>query len=380
MQFRFSVDTSRTFPELRSSVRAFLDEERVANHFTPRPNSWTHYDKDFTGRCAERGLIGITFPKEYGGRSGTPLERYIICEEMLAVGAPVAMHWIGDRQSGPQILRHGSDVAKRQILPEIAAGRCCMGIGMSEPGAGSDLASVRTKGVRGDGGWRVTGAKLWTSHAHRADFIIALIRTGEPAPQKHAGLTQVIIDMRSPGITTRPIADMSGASDFCEVFLEDVFVPDDYVLDKPGSGWKLVTGELAYERSGPERFMSTFAVLDALRARVTSAPDERSTIALGRLVTQFVSLRRMSNAVAGMLQQGHSPNVEAALVKDLGAMFEKEVVEVARQTISDTPEPDSSDHYRRVLAEAMLAAPSFTLRGGTREILRGIVAKELTRA
>jgi len=380
MGFRFNVDISNPHPELRRSVRAFLDAERATGRFVPRPNSWLHFDAEFTRRCGKRGFIGITFPSVYGGRGGSALERYIVCEEMLAAGAPVGMHWIADQQSGPQILRYGSETARRRILPEIAAGLCCIGIGMSEADAGSDLASDRTKAVRAEGGWRVTGTKLWTSHAHRAGYLIALVRTGEPHPQKHAGLTQVIVDMRSAGVRANPIEDMTGGRDFNEVMLDDVFVPDDFVLGVPGNGWKLVTGELAYERSGPERFMSTFPLLDALGGRLAADPSERGALAFGRLVTHLVALRRMTNAIAGLLEQGRAPHVEAALVKDLGAIFEREVVEVARQTIDEPPEPNSADPYRRLLAEAMLAAPSFTLRGGTREILRGIVAKELTKA
>lgn len=379
MQLRFDIDTSRMFPELRRAVRGFLTEEIAAERFVPRPNAWSHYDAGFTRRAAEQGFVGLTFPRDYGGRGGTALERYIVCDEMLAAGAPVGMHWVADRQSGPQVLRHGSEAARRRILPEIAAGRCCMGIGMSEAGAGSDLASVKTRAQRVEGGWRVSGTKLWTSQAQRADYIIALVRTGQPDPVKHAGLTQLIIDMRSDGVRVSPIEDMSGARDFNEVSLDEVFVPDDFVLGRPGDGWKLVTGELAYERSGPERFMSTFTLLDALHERLGDAADDNAAVHLGRMVTHLVSLRRMSNAVAGMLEKGLSPDVEAAMVKGLGAAFETGVIEAARQAVDAAPEPGSGDRYRRVLAEAMLASPSFTLRGGTREILRSIVARQLTR-
>lgn len=381
MRFRFeSTGMYAQCAELRASVRSFLTEELDAGRFAPRPNSWTHFDSAFTRRCGERGFIGVTFPREYGGRDGSALERYVICEEMLAAGAPAGMHWIADRQSGPQIVRYGSEAVKRRILPEIAAGRCCIGIGMSESGAGSDLAAVRTKGVRTDGGWTVTGSKLWTSNAHRAQYIIALIRTGEPTSGKHSGLTQVIVDMQNGGLSVNPIEDITGGRDFNEVALDSVFVPDDQVLASPGEGWMLVTGELAHERSGPERFMSTFPLLQALVGRLGLAPDPAAEAALGRLVSHFVSLRRMSNAIAGMLAEGVTPNVEAALVKDLGTAFEREVVEVARLIGGVAPEPQSPDLYLEILAQALLAAPSFTLRGGTREILRGIVAKQLAAA
>ena len=248
---------------------------------------------------------------------------------------------------------------------------------MSETGAGSDLAAVRTKGIRTEGGWHVTGSKLWTSNAHRAQYIIALIRTGESAAGKHAGLTQLIVDMQSDGLSVSPIEDITGGRDFNEIAMDRVFVPDDHVLASPGEGWKLVTDELAHERSGPERFMSTFPLFQALIQRLGNSPDPIAEAAVGRLVSHFVTLRQMSNAIAGMLAKGGTPNVEAALVKDLGTAFEREVVEVARLIGAGAPEPDSTDHYRRILAEALLAAPSFTLRGGTREILRGIVSKQL---
>lgn len=381
MHFRFDFSARSGFEALRADLRDFLAKERAEGSFQPRVNSWTQYDAGFTRRAAERGFIGLTFPKEYGGRGGTKIERFIVCEEMLAAGAPVGMHWIADRQSGPQILAHGSARAKSEILPRIAAGTCCMGIGMSEPGAGSDLAAVRTRATRVEGGWRITGTKLWTSHAHRADYIIALVRSGDPVPQKHAGLSQMIIDMRSPGVQANPITDMSGARDFNEVALEDVFVPDDFVLGEPGSGWKLVTGELAYERSGPERFMSNHAVLEALFHTLKSeGADPRARHEFGRLIAHLTTLRGMSNAVAHMLEDGLSPDVEAALVKDLGNAFEKETIEATRRAAPRALSPQDHNGLTRALSEGMLASPSYTLRGGTREILRSIVARQLTRA
>jgi hypothetical protein len=335
------------------------------------------YDAAFTQRCGEAGYIGMTFPREYGGHGRTALERYVVCEEMLAAGAPLAMHWIADRQSGPQILRYGSEVARRHVIPEIVAGRCCIGIGMSEPNAGSDLASVRTRGVRTEGGWRVTGAKLWTSNAHRAKYITLLART-EPADEnRHAGLTQFLLDMEKPGVRASPITDLTGGRDFNEVALEDTFVPDAYVLGKPGDGWKLVTGELAFERSGPERFLSTLPVMAELSARLGPEAPARAKVSYGRLVAHLATLRRMSLALAGMLDRGESPQVEAALVKDLGTAFEREIPEIARLMADCAPEKGSADVFSALLGETILAAPSFTLRGGTREILRGIVARDL---
>jgi alkylation response protein AidB-like acyl-CoA dehydrogenase len=378
LRFRFHFPEFPSGAEaLRQETREFLEQERAASRFMPRPNCWVHYDAAFTQRCGESGLIGIIFPKEYGGRAGTPLDRHVVCEEMLAAGAPVGMHWIADRQSGPLLLRHGSEAARRQILPEIAAGRCCVGIGMSEAGAGSDLAAIRTRADKVGGGWRITGSKLWTSHAHRAQYMTLLARSAPVGEDRHLGLTQFIVDMHTVGVRANPIEDLTGSRDFNEVALDNVFVSDEFVVGNPGDGWKVVMSELTHERSGPERFLSTYTLLADLVERVKPVATPADYAALGRLIAHLATLRGMSTAIAGMLSQGLTPDVEAALVKDLGTAFEREVPEIARELVDCPPQPGSADSYAAALAEAILAAPSFTLRGGTREILRGIVARQL---
>ena len=187
--------------ELRSEVREFLAAERAAGRFIAACDAWlSGWDESFSRRLAERGWIGMTIPPEYGGHGRSALERYIVVEELLAAGAPVAAHWISDRQVGPNLLRYGSESLKRRYLPAIAQGTCYFAIGMSEPDAGSDLAAVRTTGTRVDGGWTVSGTKIWTSGAHRAHALIALLRTGPPdGRQRHVGLSQLLIELDQPG-------------------------------------------------------------------------------------------------------------------------------------------------------------------------------------
>ncbi|HRD75047.1 MAG TPA: acyl-CoA dehydrogenase family protein, partial [Hyphomicrobiaceae bacterium] len=192
-----------------ADVRATLEAEIVRGAFKPTVGAMTAADPAFSELCGAKGWLGMTWPKAYGGHERTALERYVVVEELLAAGAPVMSHWIADRQSGPQILKHGSERAKRLILPEIAAGRCYFAIGMSEPDTGSDLASVKTKAVRTDEGYRVTGRKVWTSFAHSAHYIIALVRTGGSPEQRQVGLTQLIIDTKSPGVGIRPIINIT---------------------------------------------------------------------------------------------------------------------------------------------------------------------------
>lgn len=376
--FRFdSVQFPPEVERLRMEVREFLAEEKKAGGFEPVNNCWSCFDPEFSRKCGERGYIGMTWPKQYGGHERSELERYAVVEEMLAGGAPVGAHWIADRQSGPQILNHGTDQMREAILPEIAAGRCYFGIGMSEPDTGSDLASVKTRAERDGDGWRINGSKIWTSNAHRAHYLIALVRTQAPSENRHAGLTQFLIDMSRPGVEVRPIYNLYGGHDFNQVFFEDYHVPDDARVGAEGQGWKMVTGELALERGGPDRYLSDFPLLLQTLRELRRDSDARSEIAIGRLVSHLATLRRMSTSIAGMMERRESPELEAALVKDMGTTFEREVPEVVRLLATTEPDADSPDTYQRALAQTILAAPSFTLRGGTREILRGIIARGL---
>ena len=372
------VDMPPAAATLRAEVRAFCEAERAAGRFTPAVGSMVAADEAFSRKLGAKGWLGMTWPKEFGGQERSALERYVVVEELLAAGAPCLAHWIAERQSGPQILRHGSERAKHTILPEIAAGRCYFAIGMSEPDTGSDLASVKSRAHKVEGGWRATGRKVWTSFAHRCHYFICLLRTSGTPEQRHVGLTQLIMDLRSPGITIRPIYNLYGGHDFNEVTFDDVFVPDDMVMGGEGRGWEMVTGELAYERSGPDRFMSTFPLLAATVDAVGPDPTAAQASDIGRLVAHLATLRRMSSSIAGMLQQGHNPATEAALVKDLGTGFEQEIPEVARRVAPPTERahiPD--DPYTALLHESQMQCVSYSLRGGTREILRGMIARGL---
>jgi alkylation response protein AidB-like acyl-CoA dehydrogenase len=363
---------------LRGEVRAFLKEQLPQRSITEGVGVWGGFDKDFSRKMGARGWIAMTWPKRYGGHERSALERYVVLEEMLASGAPVSSHWVADRQSGPLILRAGTEQQKLDILPRIAAGELCFCIGMSEPDSGSDLASVRTRAARTEGGFLVNGTKLWTSNAHRADYMILLARTGEAGEQRHGGLTQFLVDLKNTkGITIRPVHNLAGDHHFNEVVFQDAFLPEAAVLGEVGGGWQQVTGELAFERSGPERFLSAFTLCVELVRALGPEPSERGRIAVGRLVAHIYTLRRLSRSVAGMLQAGANPAQQAALVKDLGTTLEQEISESARLLVDEEPDRDSSRMFAAVLARTMMNAPSFSIRGGTREILRGMIARGL---
>jgi acyl-CoA dehydrogenase len=375
--FRFDpVELPPDCEALRREVRGFIADERGAGLWRPNSDFGSHRSAAFSRRLGARGWIGITWPRRYGGGEKSFLERYVVTEELLAAGAPVGSHWIADRQSGPLLLRFGTEEQREEFLPGITCGEIFFAIGMSEPDSGSDLASIRTRAVPVGGGYEVTGAKVWTSYAHESHYAITLVRTGSEDGNRHAGLTQLILDLKAPGVTIQPIRNLAGEHDFNEIALDHVFVPKERLVGAEGDGWTQVTSELAFERSGPERFLSSHQVLRGLIGRAGSEPEPQLAEALGRLAANLWTLRQMSLSVAGMLQTGESPNLEAALVKDLGNAFEREVPEIARLVMPGGRQGDRDD-FELALAEAVLHAPSWTIRGGTREILRGIIARGL---
>lgn len=363
---------------LRAEVRHFLVEALAAGRFVPTCDAWlSGHDPAFSRELGRRGWIGLNWPARYGGRDRPEIERYAITEELLGAGAPVAAHWIAQRQSGPLLLRFGTEEQRQRFLPAIARGECYFAICMSEPDAGSDLAAVQTRARQVEGGWSVTGRKVWTSHAHRSQYAILFCRTAPPSEDRHAGFSQFILDLSAPGVAVRPIRLLTGEAHFNEVTLDDVFIPDDLVVGEIGNGWAQVTSELGYERSGPERFMSPMPLLLAWLGSLGADPDAASAELLGRLTARLWSLRQLSLAVTAGLQRGDDVAISAALVKDLGTTLEQEMVDALRIAIGGEPDRRSADRLEVLLAQAVAASPGFTLRGGTNEILRGIVARAL---
>jgi alkylation response protein AidB-like acyl-CoA dehydrogenase len=383
MSTQLQFDQMRLPPEcerLRAEVRAFLAQELEAGTFGPHGGGIDGaYSAEFSGKVGARGWIGMTWPKQYGGQERSYLERYVVTEEFRVANAPVRLHFVADRQSGPILLKYANERIKADVLPRICKGEVCFVIGMSEPNSGSDLFAAKTKATKTDGGWRVNGTKVWTSNAHHAHYMIGLFRTSAPTREnRRHGLTQFLVDMKTPGITVNPIYQMTGQHDFNEVVFQDAFVPDDHVLGEVDGAWKQATSELAYERSGPERFLETYYVLSELVRVLGATPDTRGAEGLGRLVAQLHALRRMSVSVAGMLAAGKEPVVEAAIVKDVGTIWEQKLPHRARDLAAFVEEGEANRAtFEEVNAFATMIAPKLTIQGGTTEILRGIIARGL---
>jgi alkylation response protein AidB-like acyl-CoA dehydrogenase len=365
---------SSALTELRLRVRNFLESELEQGSFLPAADAWlSGIDPAFSRRLAAQGWVGMTIPAAYGGGGRSDLERFVVTEELLAAGAPVAAHWIADRQIAPSILRNGSEQQRRAYLPGIADGTRFFGIGMSEPDSGSDLASVRTKAHEVAGDWVISGTKLWTSSAHVATNLVILART-DTGTDRHSGLSQFIVDLPNPDIHIRPVITIDGGHHFNEIIFDHARVPAEALLGHRGGGWRQVVSELANERSGPERILSTLPLLRAWARQEATRTDPACRLALGRLVARMAILRQMSLGVASQLARGEDPSVTAAMVKTLGTAFENDVVDTIRALCRVQPDPDA-DSFSGLLARAVLHTPAFTLRGGTTEILRTIIAK-----
>lgn len=362
---------------LREEVRAFLRKEMADIPAVKKCATWFGFDPAFSRKMGQQGWIGMTWPKHYGGHERPASDRYVVIEEVLAAGAPVGAHWIADRQSGPLILNYGTDTAKEAFLPGIARGEIYFCIGMSEPNAGSDLASIRTSAERVNGGWVVNGQKLWTTGVMESHQMITLVRSDRTADGRHAGLSQLIVDLEAHGVTRRPITDHQGERHFGEVHLEDVFVPDAMLVGKAGNGWAQVNAELAYERSGPERYLSSYRVFEEIVTAHRGSGDEALQVMIGELTARLWSLRQMSLSVSQGVAHGNNPIVEAAIVKDLGATLEQDMPMMAQAMLkNDIGDPATAD-LRKVIDYLLLFSPIFSLRGGTREILRSIIAREI---
>jgi len=380
--FQFDLVTETpALKELRAEVRGFLMDEIKAGTFSPSGGEKRGFNKEFSRRVGKRGWIGMAWPKQYGGGERSHMERYVVTEEMRAYGAPTRGHFTADRQSGPVLIRFAQEHIKQQILPGIISGDLTFCIGLSEPNSGSDVFAASTRATKVDGGWHINGTKIWTSNAHESDYCIALIRTSPATPEnRRHGLSQFLVPLKTTkGIDIRPIINLTGNHEFNEVVYDNAFLPDDHLIGEKDMAWRQATAELAFERSGPERWLETFSVLNAFVRVAGKNPDDRVAEGLGREIAHMATLRRMSLSVAGMLEAGKLPNDESAIVKDVGTNYEQALPNRVRLLAPSIASPERANDvdFEEVLKFNTLIAPKLTIQGGTREILRGIIARGL---
>jgi acyl-CoA dehydrogenase len=370
---------------LRAAVRRFLE----TYDYEAGCDSWMRgFDPGFSRALAAQGWVGMTVPPEYGGRGRPFVERFVVTEELLRAGAPVAAHWIADRQIAPILALHGNERLRDELLPGICRGELSFCVGMSEPDAGSDVAAIATSAKRDGDRWVVNGQKLWTTGARDAHYCYLIARTSVDEDRRHAGLSEFVVPMDAPGLVVRPIADICGEQHFAEVFFDEVTLDPWRMVGEPGGAFKQVIRQLDYERSGPERILSTYPLFECMISYESTPERPWFEAEVGRLAARFAALRRMSLALAAAMDRGHPPSALTALVKDAGTALEQDVVRVAVELLDVEPhvlggdgEPPAESNARlaRQLADAIRFAPAFTLRGGTSEILREVVARRMLR-
>ena len=369
----------------RQEIRAFLAQELA--HETVMEDGWiAGFSLEFSRKLGAHGWIGLTWPKKHGGQEKTYLDRVILTEELLRAGAPVAAHWLGDRQVGPALLAYGSEEQKAEILPRLTKGEIVFCLGMSEPGAGSDLASLRTKAVEEGDHFVITGQKIWTSFAHVADYVYLVARTDSNVP-KHKGISEFLIDMKLPGITVRPLVDITGEHHFNEVFFDSVRVPKRWLIGEKNRGWYQIASQLDYERSGIERLLSNYPLFrDTLKyaqeTGLTRDPLVRNQLA--QLQIDLEMGRLLVYRVAWMLTKGGVPNYEAAMAKCFCTEVEQRIAQTVSSLLGDyavllpgPPVGRAGSPAARLagrVAREYLYAPAYTIQGGTSNILRNIMA------
>ncbi len=368
-----------SYESLRQNVRAFLKERLAGMPRSRRAQSWQGVDPEFSRSLGARGWIGMTFAKEYGGQGRSWMDRLSVTEEILRYGAPTALHWFSDRQVGRAILTSGTEEQKREWLPRICRGEAYICLGMSEPEAGSDLASLKTRAIEEADCFRIDGQKVWTTGRDR-NYIYLLART-DPESQKHRGLSEFVFEANLPGITLRPLVTMAGEEEFNEVFFDNVRVPKKALIGKKNSGWYQIAAQLDYERSGIERLMGNYPLFVALVKHVKETglgKDSHVREKIAQLEIEFQIGKLLAYWIATVLDEGRVPNWEAAMCKAYSTSFEKHLASLSIEVLGlyGQLRPGS----KCVPIDGMsvfsyLNSKGYSLQGGTTEILKNIVAQ-----
>jgi alkylation response protein AidB-like acyl-CoA dehydrogenase len=363
-------------PELEELA---AEAEAVARDAAKRSSfpedSWiVGYDPELTRELGRRGWIGMTWPVEEGGHGRSVLERFVVYEQLIKHGAPIAAGWFADRQMGPSLLQFGTPAQRQRWIPGIVAGESQWCIGMSEPDAGSDVASLRSRAERSGDDWIVNGQKVWTSGAADADFCYLIARTDPEAP-KHAGLSEFVVDMTSAGIEVRTIKDMTGNEHFCEVHFTDVRVPGDHLIGQLNGSFRQLMRQMEHERGGIDRLVSNYALyrdlLDALGPEPRSDPIIRQELAaietsyrIGRLLVLRETLKQ-------------APSGFSAATKTFGTEFEQRLANFAAKVLGPSALLWGGPGLAGRSARAVCYAPAYTIMGGTVTILRNLLGERV---
>ena len=357
-------------PELIALREEALAVGRAAAERAAVPDdTWiTGHDRAFAEELGKRAWLGMTWPVEHGGGGRSALERFVVFEALISTGAPIAAAWFADRQMGPSLLQFGTDEQRQRWLPGIIDGTSMWCIGMSEPDAGSNVAGIRTRAERHGDEWVVNGQKIWTSGAAEADWCYLVCRT-DPEARPHEGLSDLVVDMRSPGVSVKPIVDMVGERHFCEVYFEDVRVPHANLVGGLNGSFRQIMRQMEHERGGIDRLVSNRRLYeDCLPLADRSDPLVRQEIAaietgyrIGRLLVLRETLRQ-------------APKQFSAATKTFCTQLEQRIAAFCGRVLGPQAmlaEPGLAARVSRNICYA----PAYTIMGGTSQILRNIIGE-----
>ncbi len=360
------MDFAWTSEQIDLRHQAHQVAKDAVSRFGKHNDTWMNgYSKEFSRELASRGWIGMTWPTEFGGGGRPAIDRLIVFEEMITLGAPIAASWFGDRQMGPSLIAFGTSEQQKRFLPGIISGIATWCIGMSEPNSGSDLASISTSAVLDGDEWLINGQKIWTSFAAIADYCYLVCRTSNDGPP-HAGISEIIVPMNTPGIDIRPIKDLTTNKHFCEVFYTDVRVPKHNLVGHPGAAFKQTMRQLEYERGGIDRLMSNRALYDQALARADKTdPLIRQEIAaletgyrIGRILVIRESLKQ-------------APVGFSAATKCFCTEHEWRVAQFVSKVFG------AQAMLWNDLSEGVCYAPAYTIMGGTANVMRNILGERV---
>ncbi|MCE3265537.1 MAG: acyl-CoA dehydrogenase domain protein [Solirubrobacterales bacterium] len=368
---------------LTESEAAFRDEVRTwlqENHPGPSPEGDDQAEFEFRRswqrKMHEAGWAGISWPQEYGGKGATLIEQAIFNEELARESVPAPANVLGLVMGGPVVIAQGTDDQKERWLEPILSGDEIWCQGFSEPESGSDLASLKARAVKSNGGWKVTGQKVWTTYAHEAKWCMLLARTDQDAP-KHKGITYFILDMEQPGVEVRPLRQITGEAEFNEIFMEEAEVPDENVIGDVGGGWQVAITTLMFERAGlgAAAVMGLRRTLNDLIALVTERGLEDDPLVRQRVAEFQIGIEAMRlgalRTLTATMKTG-IPGPEGSLGKWQWAKYNQAMTEMASEVAGpDGVKVGTETTYR------FLRSRANSIEGGTTEVLQNIIAERV---
>jgi len=374
MDFQFTQDQQKFREEIKCFLHKVLPDRESLG-----PEWGMGFSREFSQRLGERGWIGISWPKEYGGQGRSYMDRTVLLEELYGYGAPGLAHRFGERQIGPAIMRYGNEEQKQEFLPRITKGEVVFCVGMSEPEAGSDLASLNTRAVIDGDRYILSGQKVWTTAAHRADYCYLVART-DATVAKHRGISEFIVDLKWPGIEIRPLLGVTKEHSFNEVFFDNDHVSRRYLIGEENRGWYQIASQLGYERGSIEQIVDVLPFYEALVKFIHDEGLMKNALVrneMAELAIQFEVGRMLCYRVPWLLDKGILPSHEAGMAKLFASEFKQRLADFCMKILGPYGQLMTGSlacKLKGYAARMYITSRGNTIGAGTSEVLRTMIA------